>query len=578
MRKTKIICTMGPAVDQDDRLRQLVVMGMNVARLNFSHGTHPEHKDRIERIRRISSELDQPIALMLDTNGPQIRTGTFINGRIDLREGEEVVVTASDEMGNDQLIPVTYDNIHKDLREGSRILIDDGLIELSVQRISGENIICRIVNGGPVSDNKSINLPDTTVNLPPLRAKDIDDLQFAVEHEFDFIAASFTRKPSDIFEIRKVLKKYHGESIHLIAKIENREGVNNFDDILKVADGIMVARGDLGVEIPVQEVPMLQKSMIEKCYKIGKPCITATQMLDSMIRSPRPTRAEVSDVANAIIDGTSAVMLSGETAIGRYPLESLRMMISIAEQTEKSINYWKKLENSHYDMAPIAANAISFATCTAAMHLKAAAIVAVTYSGRTARLISRFRPKCPIIATTVSMRSLRQLALSWGVYPFLVEEVSSTDDMFEMGIKKAMEFGAAQSGDIVVITGGTPIGMSGTTNTLKIQNIGSLLTKGISSSKGSISGEVIVIEDSEDIRTAENRSDYILVARSTNNLLLPLMRQAKAMIVEDDDPSGHAPKVGMALNIPLIYGCENATRIIKSGSVVNINFDSGTIS
>ena len=578
MRKTKIICTMGPAVDQDGVLRQMVGMGMNVARLNFSHGSHLEHMGRIDRIRKISSELGQPIALLLDTRGPEIRTGPFVNGKIELHDGEEVIVTASDEQGNEKLIPVTYADIHKDLHQGSRILIDDGLIELTVQRVSGKNVICRIVNGGPVSDRKSINLPDTAVNLPPLTAKDIDDIRFAVEHEFDFIAASFTRKPSDILELRKVLKRFHGEPIHLIAKIENREGVNNFDDILKVADGIMVARGDLGVEIPVQEVPMLQKTMIEKCYKIGKPCITATQMLDSMIRNPRPTRAEVSDVANAIIDGTSAVMLSGETAIGRYPLESLRMMASIAEQTEKSIDYWKKLENNHYEMAPSAANAISHATCTTAMYLRAAAIVAVTHSGRTARLISRFRPECPIIATTVSMRSLRQLAISWGVHPFLVEEVSSTDDMFEMGIKKAMESGAAQSGDVVVITGGTPIGMSGTTNTLKVQNVGSLLAKGISSSKGSISGEVFVIQDTEDIKTAENRSDYILVARSTNNSLLPLIRQAKAMIVEDDDPAGHALTVGMALDIPLIYACENATRIIKTGSVVSIDFDRGTIS
>ena len=331
-------------------------------------------------------------------------------------------------------------------------------------------------------------------------------------------------------------------------------------------------------EIFQVEVPMLQKTMIEKCYKVGKPCITATQMLDSMIRNPRPTRAEVSDVANAIIDGTSAVMLSGETAIGKYPLESLRMMTSIAEQIEKSIDYWKKLENSHYDMIPCTTNAISHATCTTAMYLRAAAIVAVTYSGRTARLISRFRPECPIIATTVSMRSLRQLTLSWGVYPFLMEEVSSTDDMFEMGIKKALESEAVQPGDVVVITGGTPIGMSGTTNTLKIQNVGSLLSQGISSSKGTISGEAVVIQDSKDINPAGNPSDYILVAHATNNSLLPLMRQAKAMIVEDDDPSGHALTVGMELDIPLIYACENATRIIKTGSVVSIDFDRGTIS
>ncbi len=578
MRKTKIICTMGPALDQDDVLRSLLEQGMNVARLNFSHGSHEEHKKRIERIRRLCENMGRSLALLLDTRGPEIRTGIFDGGHVMFHEGDQVTVRATDETGHGSLIPVTYDNIHQDIRKNSRILIDDGLIELAVLQIDGKDIHCEVCNGGLVSDRKSVNLPDVETNLPPLTDKDIADIQFAVDHDIDFIAASFVRKASDIMEIRKVLNKLHGEQLHLIAKIENREGVNNFDEILKVSDGIMVARGDLGVEIPMQEVPMLQKTMIEKCYKIGKPCITATQMLDSMIRNPRPTRAEVSDVANAIIDGTSAVMLSGETSIGRYPVESLRMMDSIARQTEHSIDYWKYFQSGQYDMVPSVANAISHATCTTAMDLKASAIVAVTHSGRTARLISRFRPECPIIATTVSEKSLRQLTLSWGVYPYLVSEVTSTDEMFEQGISKALESGAVQNGDVIVITGGTPIGISGTTNTLKVQTVGSVLASGLSIGKGKTSGEVLVVNDAESIQHAANQSDFIMVARSTNNALLPVVRRARAMIVEDEDPSGHAITLAMALDIPVIYACENATKLLKNGTIVSIDFDRGIIS
>ena len=578
MRKTKIICTMGPALDQDDVLHSLLEQGMDVARFNFSHGSHDEHGMRIERVRRLCKEKGKSLALLLDTRGPEIRTGTFDSGQIMLHEGDQVIVRATQESGNETLIPVTYNNMYQDIRRHSKILIDDGLIELVVLQIVGKDIHCEVCNGGLVSDKKSVNLPDVETNLPPLTEKDVADIQFAIKHEIDFIAASFVRKASDIMEIRKILNKLHGEQIHLIAKIENREGVQNFEEILKVSDGIMVARGDLGVEIPMQEVPMLQKTMIEKCYKIGKPCITATQMLDSMIRNPRPTRAEVSDVANAIIDGTSAVMLSGETSIGRYPVESLKMMDSIARQTENSIDYWKNFQGRHHDMVPSVANAISRATCTTAMDLRASAIVAVTHSGRTARLISRFRPECPIIATTVSEKSLRQLTLSWGVYPYLVREVISTDEMFEQGISKALESGAVQNGDVIVITGGTPIGISGTTNTLKVQTVGSVLASGLSVGQGKTSGEVLVVKDADGIQNAANQSDFILVARSTNNALLPVVRRARAMIVEDEDPSGHAITLAMALDIPVIYACENATKLLKNGTIVSLDFDRGIIS
>jgi len=578
MRKTKIICTMGPAVDQDEVLRRLIEKGMNVARLNFSHGSHEEHRVRVDRIKRLRQELNVPIALLLDTKGPEIRTGQFEKGTVQLKEGNRVVLTTDDVVGNEELIPVSYQDMAKDVVIGSHVLIDDGLVELQVSRVEDGKIHCVVLNSGPVSNHKSINLPGAKLNLPALTERDMADIQFAIENDFDYIAASFVRKAADVIEIRRFLERHNGDSIHIIAKIENREGISNFDKILKVADGIMVARGDLGVEIPIQEVPNVQKTLIEKCYKVGKPCITATQMLDSMIRNPRPTRAEVSDVANAIHDGTSAIMLSGETAMGKYPVEALAMMVSIAEETERAIDYWKIFSTSRYEMVPSISNAISHAACTTAMDLRAAAIVSVTHSGRTARLISRFRPDCPIIAPTVSERSRNQLALSWGVVPFLVEQLGNTDLMFEMGIQKAIESGAATNGDVVVITAGTPVGMSGTTNTLKVQTIGRMLVQGKSLGTGSLCGDIVVITSPEDLREADLRNDFILVTQTTSNALLPYMKKAVALVVEDSDPSCHAVTVGLDLDIPVIYACENATRILKTGISATVDVDRGTIS
>ncbi len=578
MRKTKIICTMGPAVDKEEVLISLIEKGMNVARLNFSHGTHEEHKVRVDRIKRLRSRLDVPIALLLDTKGPEIRTGRFEKGKVMLEEGAHVVLTPEDVPGTETLIPVSYQDIAKDVSPGFRILIDDGLVELEVLKVEDGTVECAVLNSGAVSDYKSINLPGAKLNLPALTDRDMADILFAIENDFDYIAASFVRKASDVSEIRRFLEKNNGSDIHIIAKIENREGISNFDRILKVADGIMVARGDLGVEIPIQEVPNVQKTLIEKSYKVGKPCITATQMLDSMIRNPRPTRAEVSDVANAIHDGTSAIMLSGETAMGRYPVEALSMMVSIAEETERSIDYWKRFVTTRNEMVPSISNAISHASCMTAMDLRAAAIVSVTHSGRTARLVSRFRPECPIVAPTVSERSRNQLALSWGVIPYLVEELKDTDSMFEIGIQKAIESGAATNGDVVVITAGTPVGMSGTTNTVKVQTIGHMLVQGKSVGSGSLCADVLVIRSAEDLKTADEMNDYVLVAQTTNNKLLPYMKKAAALVVEDTDPACHAVTVGLALDIPVIYACENATRILKTGTSATVDVDRGTVS
>lgn len=585
MRKTKIICTLGPATDSDEIVKKLMLEGMNVARFNFSHGSYEEHLGRIERVKRIREELSLPVALLLDTKGPEIRTGAFANGKVFLNEGDTVIIRNQDIIGSAKEFSVTYKDLPDDVRIDSRILIDDGLIELIVTDIQDRDIHCIVQNGGQVSDKKSINVPGTELHLPSLTAKDIQDIEFGIKNEIDFIAASFVRKPRDVQEIRHILERHNAQDINIIAKIENGEGVSNFEDILKVADGIMVARGDLGVEIPASEVPIVQKRFIKQCQNVGKISITATQMLDSMIRNPRPTRAEVSDVANAIFDGTSAVMLSGETAAGKYPLESLDMMVEIARRTESSIDYWKNLQNARYTMLSSVANAISHATCTTAMDLNAKAIITITHAGRTARLISRFRPGCPVVATTVFPRVQRQLNLSWGIWPILVDEVQTTDEMFDVGLSAAKNCGFLFDGDIIVMTGGTPVGMSGTTNTIKVQTIGHSLVQGkglrvAEDAPARVTGTVLIVRDPEHLIDCDMTpsDDIILVAPYTNNRMMPLIRKAKALVVEDDDPTSHTATVAVALEIPAVLSSENATRLLKDGWTVTVDIEQGVIS
>ncbi|NTV88790.1 MAG: pyruvate kinase [Clostridiales bacterium] len=583
MRKTKIICTIGPASDSDDILTKLIEKGMNVARLNFSHGDHEEQKKRADNLKRVREKLHAQVALLLDTKGPEIRTGRFKSKDICLEEGKEFILLNEETEGDATRCSVSYKELYQDVVPGNSILIDDGLIELSVTRIKGKDIHCKIINGGNISNNKSINVPGVKINLPSMTEKDVQDIIFGIENDFDFIAASFVRKASDVIEIKKVLETHGGNGIKVISKIENREGIQNFEEILKVSDGIMVARGDLGVEIPVEEVPVVQKSLIEKCYISGKPVITATQMLDSMIRNPRPTRAEASDVANAIHDGTSVIMLSGETAAGKFPIESLEMMVKIAEKTESSIDYWKKFMNGRFEMTSNATNAISHATCTTALDLHASAIITVTQSGHTARMISRFRPASPIIATTTDKRVLRQLSLSWGVLAFLVEPATSTDEMFDMGVKKALESGLVNNGDLVVITAGVPIGISGTTNILKVHIVGNVLVKGTGIGSGIRTGELYVVSPENDKLNSDKsepedfRDGDILVVASTNNKMMPLIKRASALIVEEAGIGSHAAIAGLALEIPVVVGAVNATRILKSGSVVTIDADRGIV-
>ena len=469
MRKTKVICTLGPAVDNEEMLRALILGGMNCARFNFSHGNHEEQLARLNMFKRVRDTLGSPVATMLDTKGPEIRVKTFAKGPVTLEKGAQFVLDTEDVAGDETQVSVTYQNLHKEVGPGCRILVDDGLIELKVEKVEGHRILCQVENGGPLSNNKSINIPDVHIQLPSLTEKDKEDLKFAAEHDYDFIAASFVRKASDVEDIRACLKEYGGEHIRIIAKIENREGVENLDEIIAASDGIMVARGDLGVEIPAHEVPIIQKKMIKATIRQGKPVITATQMLDSMIRNPRPTRAEVSDVANAVFDGTSCVMLSGETASGKYPVEALETMVDIALAAEGAIDYWKRFRNTPFDHTTSITDAISHTSCLTAMDLEASAIITPTQSGYTARMISRFRPGCVVAALTTEERVRRQLAISWGVMPYLTGNVDSTDRLFSLCVDSARKEGVVEPGDTVVITAGVPIGKSGSTNLIKAQ-------------------------------------------------------------------------------------------------------------
>ena len=471
MRKTKIICTLGPAVDSEDMIRTLIRSGMDAARFNFSHGSHPEHLERLSLLKAVRDAMGRPVATILDTKGPEIRIRNFDTKSISLEAGDTFTLTTREEVGDQTHVSVSYPKLHQEVAPGQEILIDDGLVAIRVDEIRGEDIVCTVENGGTLSANKSINIPGVHIHLPALTEKDVADIRFGVENDFDFIAASFVRQASDVEAVRQVLQDCGGESVKIIAKIENQEGVDNIDEILAAADGIMVARGDLGVEIPAAKVPILQKKIIRKGLQAGKPVITATQMLDSMMRNPRPTRAEVSDVANAVFDGTSCVMLSGETAGGKYPVEALTAMTGIVEEAEASIDYWRHFQKQRVVPASNINDAITHTCCLTAKDLDAKAILAATNSGRTARMICRFRPSCPVAALTMHEKVRRQLNICWGVIPFLTGEVNSTDRIFSLSAEVALKERLVQAGDTVVITAGVPLGKSGYTNLIKAQVI-----------------------------------------------------------------------------------------------------------
>ncbi len=471
MIKTKIICTLGPATEREGVLEALIQNGMNVARLNFSHASHEEHLGRFKQLKEIRERLGKPVAALLDTQGPEIRLGEFSEEKVFLKKGQQFILNAAPCIGNEVCASVTYPGLIEELEIGKKVLIDDGLVELEVVEKKEGALICEVKNDGVVGSRKGINVPYTKLNLPFLSEKDKKDLLFAIEHEFDFIATSFTQCAENILDVKAFLKENHGEDIKVIAKIENAAGVENIDEIINVADGIMIARGDMGIELPCETVPSIQKMIIKKVYEAGKPVITATQMLDSMMKNPRPTRAETTDVANAIYDGTSAIMLSGETAAGLYPVESLQTMIRIAEKTEEDIDYIKRFNAQKLTVSPTITSAISHATCTTAHDIHAKAIITVTKSGRTACKISKYRPDCIIIGCSPELRVVRQLSMSWGVMPLYVSEEQDTEALCSNALECVVKAGYLSKGDLTVMTAGVPLGISGMTNMIKVYNV-----------------------------------------------------------------------------------------------------------
>lgn len=576
MRRTKIVCTLGPATDDENVLREMMKSGMDVARVNFSHGNSTDQLERIEAFKRIRDELGMHIALLLDTKGPEIRIKCFKKKEIELKEGQKFTLTTNDIEGDESIVSVTYADLPKDIKKGDRLLIDDGLIALEAERITKSDIICTVKNGGKLSNYKSINIPGVMISMPYISEKDKTDVLFGIEQDFDFIAASFVRTAYDVIEMRKLLNENGGKSIQIIAKIENGSGVEHIQDILRVSDGIMVARGDMGAEIDLAQLPIIQKELIHQCYKAGKKVITATQMLDSMIRNPRPTRAETTDVANAIYDGTSAIMLSGETAVGKYPVESVRTMSKIAERAEAAIDYEKEFDAEAIDFEKNVTNAISHATCTTAHDLGATAIVTVTRMGHTARMVSKYRPQCPIIAPCFNRKVCRQMSLSWGVFPVYTQEKQTTDEVFDQAVDCALQTGLVKNGDVVIITGGMPVGVSGTTNMLKVHLVGHILVNGEGVNHLATSGSLCVVNTLQQALSDFNDGD-IIVAHETDNEFLPLLKRASGIIVEEDGASSHAAIVGMTLDIPVITGAKGATRILKSGTVITMDANRGLV-
>lgn len=577
MRKTKIVCTLGPATEDDNVLKSLMVEGMNVARFNFSHGDYEQHAKNLKRVEKFRKELNLPVATLLDTKGPEIRIGNFENGSIELTKGQTFTLTTEEVMGTEEKVSVTYKNLIEDVKEGDRILIDDGLIELVVLKIEKKDIICQVQNGGTISNHKGVNVPNVELTMPFISQKDHDDIVFGIEQGFDFIAASFTRNAEDILEIRRILSEYNCDKINIIAKIENMQGVDNIDEIIRVSDGIMVARGDMGVEIPLEDVPVIQKKLIKKVYSAEKQVITATQMLDSMMKNPRPTRAEATDVANAIYDGTSAIMLSGETAAGQYPVEALKTMVRIAKRTEEDIDYVSRFKTRKNLQNPDITNAISHATVMTAVDLGASAIVTVTKSGYTARMISKYRPNAPIIGCTTSETVYRQLGLSWGVTPLLISEKHQTDDLFQHSVDAAEKAHLVKQGEVVVITAGVPLGISGTTNLIKVHVVGRVLVTGNGVGKKGVCSSLCVAKNKEELQKTFNPGDIVVIPK-TDNDMMPQLREASGLIVEEPGTNSHAAIVGLSLDIPVILGATSATDILKSGSIVAIDSKKGTVS
>lgn len=578
MQKTKIICTVGPTSSSVEILKELIEKGADAFRLNFSHETHETHLMKIQNIREARNQMNVPIPIILDTKGPEVRIGVFQKDKISLKEGDTFVLTTRECEGNERQVSISYAGLPKDVAQGSVILVDDGLLALEVISTTDTDITCRVLNNASISSRKGVNVPGVYLNIPFLTERDKNDLLFGIEQDVDYVAASFVRRAKDVVEMRKFLQENGGGYLKIISKIENQDGVQNIDEILEVSDGIMVARGDLGVEIPTEVVPLVQKALIAKANAKSVPVITATQMLDSMIRNPRPTRAEASDVANAIYDGSDAIMLSGETANGAYPIESVATMSRIADAIEHSDDYKEKMEHINANIDMNITNAISHAACVTARELGATCVVTVTHGGSTANLISKFRPCCPIVASTVDQHVCRQMNLYWGVYPVLAKEESRTEMLFRSAVKSCIDCGLAKDGDIIVITAGVPLGISGSTNILKVHTVGNVIAKGKGVGKDSVFAKPRILKVVDQAKKGFNNGD-ILVAYATNNDYLPYMKKASAIIVEDatDPEENHAVIVARALDIPVVYGTKDAVELISRFPVITVDPERGFI-
>ena len=578
MRKTKIICTLGPSTDKEGVLRDLIANGMNVARFNFSHGSHEEHLGRLEKLKALREELGKPVAALLDTKGPEIRLKDFKNGVENLVAGQTFTLTTRYVEGTNEICSITYKDLPMDVEPNGTIMLDDGLIKLQIQTVNDTDIVCTVLNSGKIKNKKGVNVPGVHLSMPYMSQRDKDDIIFGIQQGYDFIAASFVRTAQDVYDIRNLLNQYDS-NIRIIAKIENREGVNNIDSILAAADAVMVARGDLGVEIDFTELPGIQKTIIDRSFSFGKPIVTATQMLDSMIVNPRPTRAEISDVANAIYDGTSAIMLSGETAAGAYPVEALKTMSAIAERTEQEGFHLRSRTMDSNPGKISVSDATAHAACLTARDVNAAAIVTVSESGTTARLLSKYRPQQPIIACVMREQVQRQLSLSWGITPLMMSLAHSTDELIEMSTALAKENGYLHNGELAVVTAGVPVGVSGTTNMIKIHMVGNCLATGVGvgpENNDVASGKACVCRTMDEVR-AKFKPGMVLVVPSTSNEMLSFVRDAAALVVEEPGLNSHAAIAGKALLKPTVVGAAGATSHIRDGLMVAVDCAHGSV-
>ena len=574
MRKTKIVCTLGPATDKEGVLRGMLQAGMNVARFNFSHGDHAGHKARLDALKALREEMNLPVATMLDTKGPEVRLKTFKNSPVELKEGTEFVLHTDQVEGDETQCSITYNDLPGDVKPGDSILLDDGLVRMTVLETTDTTIRCKVLNSGMMKNNKGVNIPGVRLSMPYVSQRDRDDILFGIEQGFDFIAASFVRTAADVRELRQILDQA-GSHIRIIAKIENREGVNNLADILAVADGIMVARGDMGVEIDFTEIPMIQKDMIAKCVAAGKPVITATQMLESMIENPRPTRAEVTDVANAIYDGTSAIMLSGETAAGAYPVEAVQTMHAIAVQTEGNVDHSKMKFKAKKERLSISA-AMAHAACTTAVDIGADAILSVSQRGITAQMVSRFRPKTTVVALLLDEQVRRQMSLYWGVEAVMMPRAKNSDELVDLAVEAAEKAGIVQKGDLVVVTAGVPVGVAGTTNMIRVKQVGGSLINAMGIGELKASGRLCVCRTVEDIQEKFQDGDVLVVPYTTNEML-PWVRRAAAIITEEASQDCHTATVGLALEKPVIIAAVDASRRLQDGVRVSVDCSRGVV-